>query len=163
MLMRTGVPGEQLAQIDGMKKYLADFKSVKMTNSTYFAIHSIPFLALDPAGPLFDGSKGLNPSCAKFVQVLHTSKLLGIRQRIGHSDFYANRFKAKQPGCSIDTCSHTRATELYYASCFPENVFNGTDCDKSDIHAQFGFYNDGGEAGYYDFDTTKCFPFTLPS
>lgn len=133
-----------------------------MESISYLTIDSI-FLALDPAGPLFDGSKGLNPSCAKFVQVLHTSKLLGIQQRIGHSDFYANRFKAKQPGCKVDTCSHTRATELYYASCFPENVFIGTNCDKTGITQRFGFYNDGEVEGCSDFDSAECYPFTLPS
>lgn len=117
--------------------------------------------ALDPAGPLFDVAKGLNTSSAQFVRVLHTSKLLGVQPRIGHSDFYPNKYKAKQPGCSVDTCSHTRATQLFYASCFPENKFIGTDCAKSDIQSEYGLYADG-KSGCFDFDTSDCFPFTLP-
>lgn len=113
-------------------------------------------LGLDPASPLFDSAKGLNQTCAKFVQILHTSKMLGVQERLGHVDFYANNLKKWQPGCILDTCCHTRATELYFASCFKENQFIATACDRSFLWSRFGFYNDG-KSGCYQFDTTACF------
>lgn len=82
--------------------------------------------------------------------------MLGTQQRLGHADFYANKMKGQQPGCMADTCCHTRATELYYASCFKENVFMGTACDKSFVQSRFGFYNDG-KTGCFQFDTSECF------
>lgn len=113
-------------------------------------------LGLDPAGPLYELQHGLNTTCAQFVQILHTSKYFGTSKRIGHSDFYANKFKIKQPGCILDTCNHSRATELYYASCFKEYMFMGTECDGIDAQSRFGLNNDGKQ-GCYDFDTTDCF------
>lgn len=51
------------------------------------------FLGLDAAGPIFDYSPiGLNKTCAKFVQVLHTdSGGAGTSLNRGHADFYANK------------------------------------------------------------------------
>lgn len=120
------------------------------------------FTGLDPAGPMYDTKKGLNATCAQFVQVLHTSKFFGAQQKLGHSDFYANKNKAKQPGCMMDTCNHSRATELYYASCFPENSFIGADCNGGEIQSRFGFYNDG-KSGCFEFETSACFGYALPS
>lgn len=120
-----------------------------------------PFSALDPAN-FYESEKGLNASCAKFVQVLHTSKMLGSKKRLGHSDFYANKNQLKQPGCYLDTCSHTRATELYYASCFQEFVFIGDSCDEIVDRSRFGLYNDG-KSGCYFFDTEPCFGYVRPS
>lgn len=111
---------------------------------------------LDPAAPLYEIERGLNASCAKFVQVLHTSKYFGTQTRLGHADFYANRGKSKQPGCLLDTCNHSRATELYYASCFNDYIFIGTECSGSDVQSRFGLFNDG-KPGCFQFDTTGCF------
>lgn len=123
----------------------------------------ILFLALDPAGPLYhESEKGLDQSCAQFVQVLHTSKVFGMKRRIGHSDFYANKDKPRQPGCYFDTCSHTRATELYYASCFQEFLFIGSGCDETYAQSRFGLYNDG-RIGCFRFDTYACFGYVEPS
>ena len=111
---------------------------------------------LDPAAPVYDMESGLNASCAKFVQVIHTSKYFGTQKRLGHSDFYANKGKSKQPGCLLDTCNHSRATELFYASCFREYVFMGTNCNGTNEQSRFGLYNDGKE-GCFQFDTSGCF------
>ncbi|XP_031635016.1 phospholipase A1-like [Contarinia nasturtii] len=116
--------------------------------------------ALDAAGPVYEVNQGLNSTCAQFVQALHTSKILGTSRRLGHSDFYANRDSAKQPGCFFDGCNHSRATELFYASCFKENKFIGIDCNGSGSQSQYGLYTDGKE-GCYSMPTGKCFPFTL--
>lgn len=120
------------------------------------------FSGLDPAGPFFDATKGINYTCARFVQILHTSTMLGTQQSLGHADFYANKLRGQQPGCMVDTCCHTRATELYFASCFKENVFMGTACDKSFVQSRFGFYNDG-KYGCFQFDTSACFGYAEAS
>uniref|UniRef100_A0A915L6G1 Lipase domain-containing protein n=1 Tax=Romanomermis culicivorax TaxID=13658 RepID=A0A915L6G1_ROMCU len=62
---------------------------------------------MDPAGPLFaceDKATRLDPSDAKFVQVVHTNGEsflnggLGTPERMGHVDFYPNGGQT-QPGC----------------------------------------------------------------
>ncbi|XP_010358681.2 lipase member I isoform X5 [Rhinopithecus roxellana] len=57
---------------------------------------------LDPAGPKFSRKlpyKRLDYTDAKFVDVIHSnSNGLGIREPLGHIDFYPNGGK-KQPGC----------------------------------------------------------------
>lgn len=104
----------------------------------------------------------MNATCAKFVQVLHTSKYFGTQTRLGHVDFYANKGKGKQPGCVLDTCNHSRATELFYASCFDEYIFMGTNCNGLDVQSRFGLYNEGTE-GCFQFDTTACFGYAEPT
>lgn len=65
---------------------------------------------MDPAGPLFEGKNwavGLNPSCASFVDVMHTNGEpglilnLGTMKVLGHVDFYPNKGDT-QPGCILD-------------------------------------------------------------
>ncbi len=65
---------------------------------------------MDPAGPLFEGKDweiGLNPSCADFVDVMHTHGEpnvilnLGTMKVLGHVDFYPNG-GGTQPGCILD-------------------------------------------------------------
>ncbi len=56
---------------------------------------------LDPAGPCFEEaaeSKRLSRDDANFVDVIHTSQLLGYIPAIGHADFFPNGGLA-QPGC----------------------------------------------------------------
>ena len=62
---------------------------------------------LDPAGPLFEGqdwATGLNPSCADFVDVIHTHGApgiiinLGTMKVLGDADFYPSG-GGSQPGC----------------------------------------------------------------
>ncbi|XP_069328553.1 lipase member I isoform X2 [Eulemur rufifrons] len=82
---------------------------------------------LDPAGPKFSGKPSysrLDYTDAKFVDVIHSdSNGLGIREPLGHIDFYPNG-GMKQPGCpkSIFSgieyikCDHQRAVYLFMAS-----------------------------------------------
>uniref|UniRef100_A0A2K5IZS3 Lipase domain-containing protein n=1 Tax=Colobus angolensis palliatus TaxID=336983 RepID=A0A2K5IZS3_COLAP len=82
---------------------------------------------LDPAGPKFSRKppyRRLDYTDAKFVDVIHSnSNGLGIREPLGHIDFYPNGGK-KQPGCpksifsgiKFIKCNHERAVHLFMAS-----------------------------------------------
>ncbi|XP_068929161.1 lipase member I-like [Petaurus breviceps papuanus] len=82
---------------------------------------------LDPAGPFFSGKpphKRLDHTDARFVDVIHSdSNALGIKQPLGHIDFYPNGGKT-QPGCpksifsgvSFIKCDHQRAVHLFMTS-----------------------------------------------
>ena len=103
-------------------------------------------VGLDPALPLFrvkNPKNRLNFSDARYVQIIHTSGVLGIKHPLGHADFYPN-FGFDQPGCgkildsklnrqpisrsiiiiicifslsaSLDVCSHTRVHDLFLES-----------------------------------------------
>ncbi|XP_012261673.2 phospholipase A1-like [Athalia rosae] len=72
---------------------------------------------LDPAGPLFRGlnsTERLDKTDASFVEVIHTSSLLGLQEPIGHIDFYYNGGEF-QPSCLLKKpgCSHDRAVDYY--------------------------------------------------
>lgn len=123
-------------------------------------------LGLDAAGPgFFD--KGLNKSCAQFVQVLHTNGGdLGSSKLLGDVDFYANNKSASQPGCPFKQCGHAKAIFYYYASLLPQYEFIGFDCERqhakqSASFSRFGIFNDGDE-GEFCFNTTACFPYMIP-
>ncbi|XP_069434602.1 lipase member I isoform X1 [Ovis canadensis] len=82
---------------------------------------------LDPAGPQFSGKPShgrLDYTDANFVDVIHTDiNGLGIKQPLGHIDFYPNGGK-KQPGCpksifsglEFIKCDHQRAVYLFMAA-----------------------------------------------
>ncbi|XP_028163534.1 uncharacterized protein LOC114355076 [Ostrinia furnacalis] len=65
---------------------------------------------LDPALPLFDKlplSQRLDPSDAKFVDVIHTDAgIFGFKTPIGHVDFYPNGGISPQPGCELEVVLH---------------------------------------------------------
>ncbi|XP_012259852.2 pancreatic triacylglycerol lipase [Athalia rosae] len=84
-------------------------------------------VALDPARPNFDhvgDDKRVSKSDAAYVEVIHTNAgLLGLKEKLGHSDFFPNGGKA-QPGCGLDlagSCSHGRSYEY-----FAESIRNPT-------------------------------------
>ena len=71
-------------------------------------------LAIDPAGPIFEGNKAnkLGKDDAKAVQALHTNSngpfplALGYEGNVGSVDFYFNGAK-HQPGCgNLDISCH---------------------------------------------------------
>lgn len=107
---------------------------------------------------------GLNTSCAAYVEVLHTAAIVGIQERIGHADFYANR-NSTQPGCnSYDMpCNHGRANEIFYASCFPEYKFIGSTCAECEPNgiSRFGYFNIKQKYGCFVFNSTACFGYAL--
>lgn len=68
-----------------MGAHICGFTAVKL-NSLDEKIEMI--VGLDPAGPLFEHvpeEQRLNKTQAKYVEVYHTSKILGIQKSIGHS------------------------------------------------------------------------------
>lgn len=119
---------------------------------------------MDPAGPLFL-DRGLNKTCAQYVQVIHVSKLLGKFANLGHIDYYANNKSVQQTGCLDDICSHLKVVFFNYASLFSENEFTGRECNSQDspnaTTSRFGLFSDGKQEGSYCFNTSACFPYTL--
>lgn len=73
------------------------------------------FLALDPAQPCFtNGQKRerVDKKSGQFVMVLHTSTImLGLREPVGHVDFYFNDGKM-QPWCGLDTGKTIKITPI---------------------------------------------------
>ena len=89
---------------------------------------------LDPAGPIFRRKPiigKLDPTDAKFVDVIHTSFLSGYRRNSGHASFHVNKGFV-QPGCGIDlTCSHRRAVTLYMNTIAgPKCYFKAYKCNN---------------------------------
>ncbi|XP_028157081.1 pancreatic lipase-related protein 2-like [Ostrinia furnacalis] len=99
---------------------------------------------LDPALPLFDKlplSQRLDPSDAKFVDVIHTDAgIFGFKTPIGHVDFYPNGGISPQPGCELEVvlheqrflnkffCSHWRSYQFYSESVIRPKAFVATAC-----------------------------------
>lgn len=135
---------------------------------TFHLLNVLPLSGLDPAGPGFQtNGNGLNRSCAQYVQVLHTNAgELGTNKSIGDADFFANFGTVIQPGCPFKQCGHAKALFYYYASLFSQNEFIGVDCEQQDakqidLNSRFGYFTDG-KIGEFCFNTTACFPYTLP-
>lgn len=58
---------------------------------------------MDPAKPLFFSrrpNERLDGNDAKFVDIVHTTELLGQHKPIGNIDFYPNGAENLQPGCN---------------------------------------------------------------
>ncbi|KAJ8918549.1 hypothetical protein NQ315_013054, partial [Exocentrus adspersus] len=133
--------------------------------TTYNSIKKIT--GLDPSGPRFEGLPDLvklNPTDAKYVEVLHTdaydSRSQGAREAMGHSDFYVNN-GLQQPDCPMNTtfpelisiernslnggqispgCNHKRAFKYFIEAVTGQDcVFLGIKCDS-----------------YEDFNDGKC-------
>ncbi|KAH8324392.1 hypothetical protein KR074_006659, partial [Drosophila pseudoananassae] len=93
--------------------------------------------ALDPAKPFFlvsDLAKKLDPSDAKFVDVIHTDvMMLGLLDPVGHVDFYVN-MGLSQPNCGAKNkmethaCYHNRSAIYYAESMSSPTGFYGYHC-----------------------------------
>ncbi|XP_018568065.1 endothelial lipase-like [Anoplophora glabripennis] len=134
-------------------------------------------VGLDPAGPLFsvrNTDERLDPTDAKFVQVIHTNGgLLGFRDPAGHSDYYPNG-GSSQPGCGLDiagTCAHNRAYLFYTESILADtNRFVSTRCSSHRDYTRGncngnarsvlgGYAVDKKASGDYYLDTNNRSPF----
>ncbi|XP_018568068.1 pancreatic triacylglycerol lipase-like [Anoplophora glabripennis] len=132
-------------------------------------------VGLDPALPLFATSgveDRLDPTDAKFVQVIHTNGgLKGFLSPIGDSDYYPNG-GMRQPGCGLDidgSCAHARAYE-YYAESLEGSGFVGVSCGSylrysdgdcgSDNTSMLGTSEiDTSASGRYYLDTNSGSPY----
>ncbi|XP_068154018.1 endothelial lipase [Drosophila tropicalis] len=145
-------------------------------------------IGLDPAGPLFtlpsdvSPKYRLDPTDARFVQVLHTSGgTLGTSLKCGHADFYPNGGRAPQKNCRMFmnlrdmqntnpiACSHSSAAIFFRQSMDPEYPFVGTQCGsyreftagscEGNGRARFGIHSHRRAEGSYYFDTDSQQPY----
>lgn len=78
-------------------------------------------VALDSAGPLWIGEKGLSPTDARIVESIHTNGALGLNRPHGTVDFYCNEGDLFQPGCltesyfMVNKAGKIQFTNYYYA------------------------------------------------
>ncbi|VVC27826.1 Hypothetical protein CINCED_3A004754 [Cinara cedri] len=97
-------------------------------------------IALDPAQPNFridHKNERVDVNSGRFVMVLHTSTLLfGLREPVGHVDFYFNGAQF-QPTCAVDTtCGHLMSIiymmdSLKNSTAFPASrCCTVDDCEK---------------------------------
>lgn len=79
----------------------------------------IRITGLDPAGPSFSNKKCSDRLCktdAEYVQILHTTTLIGANINLGNIDFYINGGHF-QPNCKLNVvCSHSIAVQ-YLTEC----------------------------------------------
>ncbi|KAJ8710491.1 hypothetical protein PYW08_009006 [Mythimna loreyi] len=97
---------------------------------------------LDPAGPCFSNvntTLRLFKGDADFVDVIHSNAgVYGLDETIGHVDFWVNG-GCEQPGCLLQTCSHSRSLEYFAESMLSPDAFIGVKCNN-----------------YYSFRRGKC-------
>ncbi|XP_037499672.1 phospholipase A1 isoform X1 [Rhipicephalus sanguineus] len=119
--------------------------------------------ALDPAGPLFAGTRMcVSKEDARFVDVIHTSGNgdffkghLGIDTPIGDVDFYPNGGK-EQPGCVMPMpCYHLRATAYFLESLRNKKCkFVSATCEDGFLAMKRGSCETGADSGlmgYYSY------------
>ncbi|XP_075985087.1 pancreatic triacylglycerol lipase-like [Anticarsia gemmatalis] len=129
---------------------------------------------LDPAGPCFsdvDAGLRLNKNDADFVDVIHTDAgVYGINELVGHVDFFPNR-GSEQPNCLFQTCSHSRAWELYAesisnttgfpaVSCASWKAFQKGECDNNTV-SYMGFGCSPSTRGMFALQTADTPPYAL--
>ncbi|XP_058801267.1 pancreatic lipase-related protein 2-like isoform X2 [Phymastichus coffea] len=93
---------------------------------------------MDPARPDFeaplvrDPRERLDPSDAKFVDVIHTcAGTAGFVRPLGHADFYPNGGSFRQPGCPVliaQSCSHGRSHQFMSESIVNPLAFPAVEC-----------------------------------
>lgn len=119
---------------------------------------------LDPARPGWIVG-GLNRTCARFVQVLHTDSMkFGLSRRMGHADFYVNN-NNNFIWFGSSARQHVKAIYYYFSSLFSEHKFIGIECintfKRQVQQSRFGGFNDG-KIGVFCFNTITCFPYAIP-
>ncbi|CAH1640858.1 unnamed protein product [Spodoptera littoralis] len=131
--------------------HIAGFTGKSFYNQTGYRVGRIS--SLDPAGPCFSNlpiDLRLSKEDADFVDVIHTDAgVYGLNEAIGHVDFYPNS-GSEQPNCLFQTCSHSRAWQLYTESVLIPEAFIGAQCSswKQFMKGNCN-YNDTSIMGYY--------------
>lgn len=95
-------------------------------------------IAVDPASPCFTNcfNKPISKNDATFVQVIHTdSGYLGMRNRVGHIDWFVNSGFSPQPGCDdnsdklkFHTCCHDYSTFVLQQTAIKTTSLTGLKC-----------------------------------
>ncbi|XP_018564368.1 uncharacterized protein LOC108905824 [Anoplophora glabripennis] len=129
---------------------------------------------LDPALPGFDAGlmkEGrLNTNDSDLVDVIHTcAGFLGLKQPIGHVDFYPNGGGPPQPGCSVtEACSHSRSWKLYAESITLKQPYMASRCESFELlftgkcngtNIPMGYSTPNGADGVYYIETTGEEPY----
>ncbi|XP_037825706.1 phospholipase A1 2-like [Lucilia sericata] len=127
--------------------------------------------ALDPAGPKFRKKSTdfrIDPTDAKYVESIQTSRNLGFLEPTGNATFYPN-FGSYQKKCYYVGCSHIRAYKMFVESLNSPLGFYGIRClsrkpewDCDDTQE----YRMGGEpsipkSGIFYVDTNAKEPYAL--
>ncbi|XP_041988289.1 phospholipase A1-like [Aricia agestis] len=114
----------------------------RFTRARGYAVSRIT--GLDPARVLFEGiptlQKGLDRTCAKFVDIIHTNPgNYGSEKSTGTADFWPNYGNhGLQPGCpegsfdmfsQEDLCSHNRAWQFFIETLFAPTSFPAVSAD----------------------------------
>ncbi|XP_065356581.1 phospholipase A1 2-like [Calliphora vicina] len=129
--------------------------------------------ALDPAGPKFRKKSTdfrIDPTDAKYVESIQTSRNLGFLEPTGNATFYPN-YGSYQKKCYYVGCSHIRAYKMFVESLNSPLGFYGLkclrrqrewNCNDTDTRD----YRMGGEpsipkSGLFYVDTNSKEPFAL--
>ncbi|ODM89060.1 Phospholipase A1 [Orchesella cincta] len=98
-----------------------------------------------------------DPSDAIYVNVLHTSGILGFNDPCGTVDWYPNSGR-QQPGCGIDLtggCAHERAPDYFLEALLSETEFRGKKCTSwNDFTSGICDDNEVGVMSYNTPETT---------
>ncbi|XP_003700219.1 phospholipase A1-like [Megachile rotundata] len=143
--------------------------------SSYYAKNKVNYVVgLDPAGPNYnlngEGSR-ISAKDAKYVEIIHTSILLGLNKQLGHSDFYPNG-GSTQNGCSVDlggSCSHARSYRFFAESinsngflarsCSGYSDYKGGKCNSNHVARMGGVQPDTKASGKYYLTTNSKSPY----
>ncbi|KAJ8710488.1 hypothetical protein PYW08_009003 [Mythimna loreyi] len=127
---------------------------------------------LDPAGPCFSNVATplrLYKDDADFVDVIHTNAgFYGLGESVGHVDIFFNG-GSEQPGCILQTCSHSRSLEYFAESmvspaafmavkCDSPSDFKEGKCDVTDLSI-IGYYIPANISGNYYLKTASSSPY----
>ncbi|XP_039765399.1 pancreatic triacylglycerol lipase-like isoform X2 [Pararge aegeria] len=129
---------------------------------------------LDPAGPCFSHLEPrlrLHHDDADYVDAIHTDAgVYGLSDPVGHKDYYPNR-GTMQPGCLLQTCSHSRVYELYAESVLNPTGFPSVRCAnwaafrqgncEYDKTSYMGYASKPGNDGLYFLQTNLSSPYSL--
>ena len=129
--------------------------------------------ALDPAGPKFRKKSTdfrIDPSDAKYVESIQTSRNLGFLEPTGNATFYPN-YGSYQKKCFYVGCSHIRAYKMFVESLNSPLGFWGVRCLRREPEfvcddMNTAGYRMGGEPsipkrGIFYVDTNSKEPFAL--
>ncbi|KAL4706144.1 hypothetical protein ACJJTC_013609 [Scirpophaga incertulas] len=129
-LVKDGLPPANIHIIGhSLGAHISGFTGKRFTALTGKKVGRIT--GLDPAGPCFaqlDSSLRINSTDGDFVDAIHTNGgVAGMKEAVGQVDYYPNEGE-QQPGCLLDSCSHSRAWLYFGASLLNDTIFPAVSC-----------------------------------